>query len=144
MACVRSPVLRGTSGGGVPRCSAPQRLVLDAGSAAPHRRGRGRARVSARGRVLAVVAAAALLAGIGVAAVAVAQGEDVGGAEALQPLPEPRPDAPPISIDLGVRTNPEAVDLRRALALYGRKDVDGARALSSSGTSRSRPASATW
>ena len=76
--------------------------------------------MSARGRVLAVVAAAALLAGIGVAAVAVA-GEDVGGAEALRPLPEARPDAPPICNDLGVRTDPEAVDLRRALALYGRK-----------------------
>lgn len=84
--------------------------------------------MSARGRVVAVVAAASVLAGAAVAAIAIAQGDDVAGRKVIA-APEPRPGLPPLSIDLGVRTDPEAVDLRRALDLYEQGDAEQARAL---------------
>jgi tetratricopeptide (TPR) repeat protein len=90
--------------------------------------------VDARGRVVAVVAVASLVAGVAVAAVAVAQGEDVGATGTIA-APELRPGTPPLSLDLGVRTDPEAVDLRRGLVLYEQGDVQAARALFTQRTS---------
>lgn len=71
--------------------------------------------VSQRNRAIGLTAlVAALSAGVVVAIAARSGGE---------PPPEHqgavRPGAPPLALDLGVRTDPEARDLRRALALYG-------------------------
>jgi tetratricopeptide (TPR) repeat protein len=99
----------------------------------PNQRARGgsvpgyRDPVSSRGRVVAVVAVAAVAAGAGIAALALAQREDVAGASAAPA--QPRPGSPPVSLDLGVRTDPEAVELRRALRLYREGHVEQARAL---------------
>ena len=41
--------------------------------------------------------------------------------DAAAPVLKPRPGAPPLVLDLGVRTDPEARALRRAAALYARK-----------------------
>jgi tetratricopeptide (TPR) repeat protein len=77
-------------------------------------------RVSARMRIFALVAVAAVAAAaVAVAAGVLARGDDGGGG---------RKGAPPLVLDLGVRTDPEARDLRRAGVLYahGRRD-DAAR-----------------
>ena len=58
------------------------------------------------------------------------------------PRAEGRDGAPPLSLDLGVRTDPEAVDLRKALALYDAGQARRGRSSSSRGTTRSRRASA--
>jgi predicted Zn-dependent protease len=67
--------------------------------------------VSPRARVGAFVAAFAVAAGATVAGVAVL----TGGAEPHTSL---RKGAPPLALDLGVRSDPEAQALRRAAALY--------------------------
>jgi tetratricopeptide (TPR) repeat protein len=75
-------------------------------------------RVSPRVRIALVVAVAALLA----AAVAIGAGlltrEDAEGGG--------REGAPPLVLDLGVRTDPEARDLRRAAHLYAQERFDDA------------------
>jgi tetratricopeptide (TPR) repeat protein len=79
---------------------------------------------SPRARVAVVTAlAAALFAGVVVAVAARS-----GGEPPPQPRAQARPGAPPLALDLGVRTDPEARDLRRALALYtaGRRAQAGA------------------
>jgi tetratricopeptide (TPR) repeat protein len=58
------------------------------------------------------VIAAALVVGI----VAATSGTEERAAP--EPVPALRPGAPPLSLDLGVRTDPESVDLRRASSLY--------------------------
>jgi hypothetical protein len=69
--------------------------------------------VSARARIVAVVAAAAL------AAVAIVVGiAAFSGGEPAAAGPKPRAGSPPLSLQLGVRTDSEARDLRRAAALY--------------------------
>jgi tetratricopeptide (TPR) repeat protein len=71
-------------------------------------------------RIFALVAVAAVAAAaVAVAAGVLARGDDGGGG---------RKGAPPLVLDLGVRTDPEARDLRRAGVLYahGRRD-DAAR-----------------
>lgn len=75
-------------------------------------------RVTPRMRIALIVAAAALTA----AAVAIAAGvltdeEAEGGG---------REGVPPLVLDLGVRTDPEARDLRRAAGLYGDERLDEA------------------
>jgi tetratricopeptide (TPR) repeat protein len=77
-------------------------------------------RVSPRTRILVLAGvAAAAAAAVAVAAGVLTRGDDDGGG---------RKGAPPLVLDLGVRTDPEARDLRRAGALYahGRRD-DAAR-----------------
>jgi tetratricopeptide (TPR) repeat protein len=71
--------------------------------------------VSARTRIallVALIAAAAVAVAVGVAALS--GGSDEPAAQA----PHPRAGHPPLSLQLGVRTDREAVDLRRALGLY--------------------------
>jgi predicted Zn-dependent protease len=72
--------------------------------------------VSPRARVAAATAAAAALAATLVVVVAALQ------TERHEPLPveatAPRAGRPPLALDLGVRTDREAQDLRRGLALY--------------------------
>jgi tetratricopeptide (TPR) repeat protein len=73
-----------------------------------------------RGRVLAtVVIAAAAAASATVALAALMSDEDGRGAG-------PRPGEPPLALDLGVRTDREAVALRRAERLYAAKRRDEA------------------
>jgi tetratricopeptide (TPR) repeat protein len=73
--------------------------------------------MSPRARVVVLTAAAALLA----AAVAVAAAtipDSPRGRAAVAPAPQPREGAPPLALDLGLRDDAEARDLRRAAALY--------------------------
>ena len=79
--------------------------------------------MSARTRILVVVTACALLAAAAVVGAAALSGDDEPAADG----PSPRPGAPPIALQLGVRTDPEARELRRALALYARGDRKAAR-----------------
>ena len=58
------------------------------------------------------------------------------------PAPTVRAGAPPLSLDLGVRVDREAVDLREALRLYEAGKRARGRASSSPGTTRSRRGSA--
>lgn len=74
--------------------------------------------VSARGRIVLLVALAAVVAaGLTVGATLLTQGD--GGGTSGPPLATPRAGAPPLLLDLGVRTDTEARALRRALTLYG-------------------------
>jgi tetratricopeptide (TPR) repeat protein len=72
--------------------------------------------VTARARVALVVAVAALGAAVAVVAITEATSEDAPGAVAAGP--QARSGAPPLSLDLGVRVDAEAADLREALRLY--------------------------
>jgi len=79
------------------------------------RSGGYRRRVTPRARVTAVVAAAAVAAaGVTVLATALTSTEPESKTVA------PRSGVPPLVLDLGVRTDPEARALRRAIALYDR------------------------
>jgi tetratricopeptide (TPR) repeat protein len=75
--------------------------------------------VSPRIRVIVLVAGVALLGAAATLAAAVLAGRDdtEGG---------PRRGVPPLALDLGVRTDPEAVALRRAERLYSRERRDEA------------------
>ena len=81
--------------------------------------------VNARTRtILLVAAAAAVAAGAVVGITAVTSSNPTGTAAAG---PQVRPGAPPLSLDLGVRVDPEATDLRRAIGLYdaGKRQAAG-------------------
>ena len=84
------------------------------------RRGTGipgyRQGVSARTRIAVIVSALALLAAAAVAGITAATSSDPPAVVAA--APGPRPGSPPLSLDLGVRVDREARDLRRALQLY--------------------------
>jgi tetratricopeptide (TPR) repeat protein len=71
--------------------------------------------VSARGRVVLVTAVAAVLAVAVVVGVVSLQSETPGAAA---PGPTPQKGAPPLTLELGVRGDAEAVALRRAARLY--------------------------
>jgi len=76
--------------------------------------------VSSRGRVFAFVAlAAAVAAGVVVAGVLATRNH-------VPPAPKPRAGRPPLALALGIRTDREAVALRRAQALYRAGKVDAA------------------
>jgi tetratricopeptide (TPR) repeat protein len=74
--------------------------------------------VSARARTAIVVAGIAVLAGAVVAGAAVLSGDDVSSNSSAAPAPTPRNGFPPLSLDLGVRDDAQAKDLRRATVLY--------------------------
>ncbi len=73
-------------------------------------------RVSARVRISLIVTGIALLVGAAVAGITAATSSDPPGKVAAAPTV--RPGAPPLSLDLGVRVDPEARDLREGLRLY--------------------------
>ena len=72
-------------------------------------------------RVVALTAAAAAVSVAVVVGIVSLQTEPVGVAA---PAPKPREGVPPLTLELGVRDDPEAVELRRAIRLY----ADGKRA----------------
>ncbi len=72
--------------------------------------------MSARNRVILTVAVLALAVGAAVAGITAATSSTPSAAVA--PGPTLRPGLPPLSLDLGVRVDREAVDLREALRLY--------------------------
>jgi tetratricopeptide (TPR) repeat protein len=74
--------------------------------------------MSPRARIIVIAGAAACLAAGGTVALAVITSNDKGGGESK---PVPLAGAPPLVLDLGVRTDPEARALRRAERLYSRK-----------------------
>ncbi|HEY3050435.1 MAG TPA: hypothetical protein VGJ40_01825 [Gaiellaceae bacterium] len=74
--------------------------------------------MSPRARIIVIAGAAACLAAGGTVALAMITSNDTGGAESK---PVPLAGAPPLVLDLGVRTAPEARALRRAERLYDRK-----------------------
>jgi len=78
--------------------------------------------MSPRTRVgLIVACAAAAAAGVTIAATALTT-TDVPG----QPIAQPRSGVPPLVLDLGLRTDPEAKALRRAAVLYQRRRLQQA------------------
>jgi tetratricopeptide (TPR) repeat protein len=74
--------------------------------------------MSPRARIIVIAGAAACLAAGGTVALAVITSNDEGGGGGK---PVPLAGAPPLVLDLGVRTDPEARALRRAERLYSRK-----------------------
>ena len=72
--------------------------------------------MSARARIVLVVAALALVVGAAVAGITAATSGDPVGVAAEGP--RARAGAPPLSLDLGLRVDREAVDLREGLRLY--------------------------
>ena len=82
--------------------------------------------MSARNRVVFFVALAAASA-VGVVGFAVVSSGDGSATTAKES--KPRPGRPPLSFALGFRADPEARDLARATAAYGRGDVGAAAAL---------------
>ncbi len=76
--------------------------------------------MSPRARVAALTAVAAAAAAVLVVSVVAAQTDRLAP---LSPeLTEPREGLPPLALELGVRDDPESVDLRRAQQLYERGD----------------------
>lgn len=72
--------------------------------------------MSARTRIILIVAVLALVIGAAVAGITAATSGDSSGS-AVE-APSVRPGLPPLSLDLGVRVDREALDLRRAVGLY--------------------------
>jgi len=72
--------------------------------------------VSARTRITLTVALLALTVGAAVAGITAATSSDSSGARVEGP--KARPGLPPLSLDLGVRVDREALDLRQAVGLY--------------------------
>ena len=72
--------------------------------------------MTARARTVLVVSALALVVGSAVAGITAATSSDPEGAVAAGPTA--RSGAPPLSLDLGVRVDAEALDLREGLRLY--------------------------
>jgi tetratricopeptide (TPR) repeat protein len=85
--------------------------------------------VTPRARTALIVAAVALAAAAAVAGGAVLTAEEVAGGAPTAGAPEPREGLPPLSLDLGLRQDAEAADLRRAAALYAEGRVADAAAL---------------
>ena len=75
------------------------------------------------------MAALAAAAGVAVAVAATLGSEKRESPEAHIPEPQPRPGLPPLSLDLGVRADPEARELREAATLYANDRPEQALAL---------------
>lgn len=84
--------------------------------------------VSPRARVIALTAVAAVAAAAAVVGIVVATTEGERSATPAQ-TPRLRPGSPPLALDLGLRADAEARDLRRALALYRQGRRSRARAV---------------
>jgi tetratricopeptide (TPR) repeat protein len=82
--------------------------------------------VTARARVFAIVAALAGTAAVVTVGATMLSSAGEPRAARDRPAP-PRPGAPPVLLDLGVRSDPEARALRRAAALHSRGSVNEAR-----------------
>jgi tetratricopeptide (TPR) repeat protein len=80
--------------------------------------------MSPRTRIVTIVGALAVVAAAAVVGVAA-----LGGDEPAAPTAKPRAGHPPLSLDLGVRTDAEARDLRRAATLYAQKRYPAAAAV---------------
>jgi tetratricopeptide (TPR) repeat protein len=80
--------------------------------------------VSARARTALIVAALAAAAALAVAAGAVLTADEREGGTEAAAQPQPREGSPPLVLDLGLRQDEEAADLRRGAELYaaGRRD----------------------
>lgn len=85
--------------------------------------------MSPRTRVLALTLLAAVLAAVGAIAVGALQGERARSAAPPVETAQQREGAPPLGLDLGVREDTEARDLRRAEQLYADGDLRGAKAI---------------
>src|SRR6186997_2956072 len=99
----------GTRGEAAPRCSRT-RAHARLGAPVGRERGSYRRRVSSRGRIFAIVALSAVVASGVVVVGVLATRNDV------PPTPKVRSGRPPLSLDLALRTDPEARALRQALA----------------------------
>lgn len=100
--------------------------------------------MSPRARVVALTAAAAVAAAAVVLGVVALQTDPV---ESAAPAPRARPGAPPLTFELGVRSDPQAAALRRAERLYAvGKRVAAGRAFARIGSVEGRvgQAFATW
>jgi tetratricopeptide (TPR) repeat protein len=75
--------------------------------------------MSPRARIIVIASAAACLAAGGTVALAVITSNDKAGGGESKPVP--LAGVPPLALDLGVRTDPEARALRRAERLYFKK-----------------------
>ncbi|MEI7761001.1 MAG: hypothetical protein WCJ67_09575 [Thermoleophilia bacterium] len=82
--------------------------------------------MSPRSRTFLVVAVMALAVGSAVAGITAVTGSDPAGSAA--PKPTARDGNPPLSLDLGVRVDAEALDLREGLRLYEADNRERARA----------------
>lgn len=78
--------------------------------------------MSSRTRVIVITAVCAALAAGGAVAIGALQGDEATGATAVTQA-GPRPGRPPLALELGVRDDAEAQDLRRADALYARGEL---------------------
>ena len=85
--------------------------------------------MSPRRRVVLVVAALAALGAVVVAGAAVVTAEEVPRRPGQDATPVPRAGMPPLSLDLGVREDEEARELRRAAELYASGEPERARAI---------------
>jgi tetratricopeptide (TPR) repeat protein len=83
--------------------------------------------VSARTRTFLAVGAVALAAAVAVVGITAVTSDSPAGTAASGP--QMRTGTPPLSLDLGVRTDREATDLRRAVALYDAGKVTAAAAI---------------
>lgn len=85
--------------------------------------------MSARARIVVVTVAAAALAAAGAVAVGALQGGGAATAAAPTTTTVARDGPPPLGLDLGVRADREARDLRRAQTLYAKGDLAAAKAV---------------
>ena len=98
--------------------------------------------VSARARVITVTVVCALLAAGGAIAVGALQGDETGGNSGTAQA-APKPGRPPLALELGVRDDAEAQDLRRASGLYANgKLADAAAVFDRYGSTEARIGSA--
>lgn len=85
--------------------------------------------MSPRLRTALIAVAVAALAGVVVAGAAVLSAEELENPAASAPPPQPREGAPPLALDLGIRDDAEARELREAARLYEEGDVEEAAAI---------------
>lgn len=86
-------------------------------------------RVSPRLRTALIAAAVAALAAVVVAGAAVLTAEEVENPAASAPAPQPREGRPPLVLELGLRDDAEARELREAARLYEAGEVEEAAAI---------------
>lgn len=85
--------------------------------------------LSARARAALIVAVLAVAGAVAVAVGAELTAEEVAGGQAAAQEPRPREGLPRLLLDLGLRRDAEAADLRRASELYAAGRLDQAAAL---------------